>query len=229
MNELLTMTKEELKGAAGKLKLDVPKSMNEDDLRNLVTTESIRQTIVLEEKVRLRLQEESRMKRDIADVQAEARVRGIKIEIPDNPTLTDVITLKKQLNMSIKEPKPSPETLAIEASKKVYAIFHNLEQEDMDIPCNVGGKYNFHLYPERTHILPEWVIKHWQKTASVPIYEKRMIAALESAQVGQTVEASTQTGTKKRFLFEIIGEAPDNSSFGVVLNVETLSSLEQEK
>ena len=225
--ELLDKSRDELLVLAEKLQLTAPKKIDDTELRMMISTEAIRQTVELEERVRLKLQDESKMKRDIAEIQAEATIRGTAIEIPKEPTLTDIFKLKKELKLSIDEPKPSPETLAIEASKKVYAIFHNREQEDMDVPCNVGGKYWFHLYPERTHILPEWVINHWRKTAAVPIYEKKVVAALEAAKIGQTIEVSQRAGTKQRFLFEILGEAPSDSSFGVVLDSEILNTLKQ--
>lgn len=224
--ELLTKSREELLVIGEKLKLDFPKNIPDDRLRNMIETEVIRKSVELEEKVRLRLQEQSRMKRDIADIQAEAAVRGIKIDIPKEPTLQDVLKLKKELNLMIKEPIPSPETLAIEKSKKVYAVFHNREQEDMDIPeFTVGGKYWFHLWPEKVHILPEWIINHWRKTARYPIYDKTMVPNPQAVKVGGTVEKVGRVGWKQRFLFEILGNAPANSSFGVVLDEKILSKL----
>lgn len=224
--ELLTKSREELLELAAKLKLEFPKNIPDDRLREMVELEAIKRTVEMEEMTRLALQEQSRMKRDIADIRAEAAVRGIKIDIPEKPALADIMKLKKQLNLMIKEPKPSPETLAIEKSKKVYAVFHNREQEDMDIPSfTVGGKYWFHLWPEKVHILPEWLIGHWRKTAVVPIYDKKMVPNPQSIEVGKLMEKSVRVGTKKRFLFEVLGDAPDNASFGVVLDEKILSSL----
>lgn len=152
--ELLTKSREELLEYASKLKLKLPKNISDERLRESIEIEAIRKTVELEEKVRLRLQEQSVMKRDIAEIQGEAAVRGIKIDIPKEPTLLDIVKLKKELHLMIKEPKPSPETLAIETSKKVYAVFHNREQEDMDVTFNVGGKHWFHFWPEKVHVIP---------------------------------------------------------------------------
>ena len=226
--ELLTKTREELLGYAGKLKLEFPKNISDNNLREMIETEAMRQSVELEERTRLRLQEQSRTKRDIAEIQAEAALRGIKIDIPKEPTLTDIAGLKKKLNLMIKEPKPSPETLAIEASKKVYAIFHNREQEDMDIPdFTVGGKYWFHLWPEKIHVLPEWVINHWRKVARYPVYGKTTVPNPQGVKVGETIERSGRIGWKQRFLFEILGDAPGNAPFGVVLDEKILSKLKQ--
>lgn len=224
--ELLTKSKEELLELAGKLKLEFPKNIPEDKLRNMIEMEVIRQSVELEEKVRLRLQEQSRMKRDIAEIQAEAAIRGIKIDIPAEPMLADVMRLKKELNLMIKEPIPSPETVAIEKSKKVYAVFHNREQEDMDIPdFTVGGKYWFHLWPEKVHVLPEWLIGHWRKKARYPLYGKTTVPNPQGVKVGETIEKVGRIGWKQRFLFEILGDAPNNASFGVVLDEKILSKL----
>ena len=235
--ELLTKTREELLDYAGKLKLDFPKNISDEKLREAIETEAIRKTVDIETSARLRLEEQSKMNRDIAEIRAEADVRGVKIDIPPEPTLTDIIRLKKELNMMITEPKPSPETIAIEGgvdprtgkvippSKKVYAVFHNREQEDMDVSFNVGGKHFFHLWPEKVHILPEWLIGHLRKTARYPIYDKTMVPNPEGVKVGDTVEKTGRVGWKRRFLFEVLGNAPDKASFGVVLDEKILSKL----
>lgn len=223
--ELLTKSRDELLEYAGKLKLEFPKNISDEKLREMIETEAIRKTVEMETSARLRLEEKSRRERDIAEIQAEAGLRGIKVDIPSEPTLTDIVRLKKELNMKMTEPKPSPETLAIEASKKVYAIFHNREQEDMDVTFNVGGKYNFHLWPEKVHILPEWLIGHLRKTARVPIYDKTMVPNPQGIKIGETVERTGRVGWKRRFLFETLDKAPDKASFGVVLDEKTLSKL----
>lgn len=223
--ELLTKNKEELLGLARKLGLDIPKNVAEDTLRNIVETEAIRKSVELEEKVRLRLQEQSRMKRDIAEIQAEAALRGVRIDIPKEPTLADVMKLKKELNLMIKEPKPSPETLAIEKSKKIYAVFHNREQEDMDVTFCPGGKYWFHLWPEKVHALPEWLIGYLRRVAVYPIYKKEAAPNPQGVKIGETIEKVARIGNKQRFLFEVLGDAPSNASFGVVLDEKILSKL----
>lgn len=224
--ELLTKSREELLGLAGKLKLKYPKNIPDEKLREIIEAEAIRKTVELEEKARLRLQEQSIMKRDIAEIQAEADIRGIKIDIPTEPTLVDIAKLKKELNLMIKEPIPSPETLAIEASKKVYAVFHNREQEDMDVTFNVGGKHWFHLWPEKVHVLPKWLIGHLRRTAVYPVYNKESVPNPQAIKVGGTIEKVVRVSNKQRFLFSDIAPAPVNASFGVVLDEKILSKLE---
>lgn len=224
--ELLTKTRGELLGYAEKMELKPAKTISDDKLRTMVETEAIRRTVEMEETARLRLQEESRMRREIAEIRAEAELRSIAIKIPKKPALADIVKLKKKLNLMISEPKPSPETLAIEASKKVYAVFHNMEQKDMDIPhFTVGGKYWFHLWPEKVHVLPEWLIGHWRRTARVPIHDKKMVANPQAIKIGDAVEKSVRVGWERRFLFDILGDAPDKASFGVVLDAKIVSKL----
>lgn len=235
--ELLTKTRDELLEYAGKLKLEFPKNISDEKLREMIDFEAIRRRTEMETSARLKLEEKSRRERDIAEIQAEAGLRGIKVDIPSEPTLVDIIRLKKELNLMVKEPKPSPETIAIEGgvdpetgkvippSKKIYALFHNREQEDMDVPFNVGGKYFFHLWPEKVHIIPEWLIDYLRRTARVPIYDKTMVPNPQGIKVGETVEKTERVGWKQRFLFEIIGDAPDKAPFGVVLDEKTLSKL----
>ena len=225
--ELLSKSKEELLEMAKKLNLKVEKNISDDNLRDAIERESIRRTVEMEESVRLRLQEGSRMRQDIATIEAEAISRGVTIEIPAIPTLANIAVLKQKLDIITKEPKPSPETLAIEKSEKVYALFHNREQEDMDIPeFTVGGKYWFRLFPEKIHVLPKWLIGHWRKTAVVPVYDKKMVPNPEAVTMGGMVEKSVKVGVKQRWLFEIRGEAPKKASFGVVLDKKTLDKLE---
>jgi len=225
--ELLAKSREELFELTRKLNLKVAKNISDDNLRDAIETGYIRKTVEMEETVRLKLQEESRMRQDIATIEAEAESRGITIKIPADPTLANIATLKKKLDIIIKTPKPSPETLAIENSKKVYAQFHNREQEDMDIPSfTVGGKYWFRLFPEKIHVLPLWLINHWRKTAVAPVYDKKMVPNPEAVAMDGMVEQSVKVGVKQRWLFEIRGDAPDNASFGVVLDKKILDKLE---
>ena len=227
MKELLLQSKEELLESAGKLKFKVDRSLKEDDLRDLIMNESIRQTVEIEERVRLKYQEQSKMRKDIAEIQAEAGIRNIKIEIPEKPTLTDIVRLKKELNLSIKETKPSPETIAIEKSKKVYAIFRNLQQKDEDVHFNVGGKYWFHLWPGKIYVIPQWLIGYCRQTAVEPNYEKKILRTLETARTDQLVEQSIRTDNEQRWSFEILGDAPNDTSFGIVVDAKILESLKE--
>ncbi|KKL87248.1 hypothetical protein LCGC14_1936660, partial [marine sediment metagenome] len=224
MKELLLQSKEELLESANKLKFKVDRSSKEDDLRDSIMNESIRQTVEIEERVRLKYQEQRKMKNDIAEIRAEADIRHIKLEIPQEPTLTDIIRLKKQLNLSIKELKPSPETIAIEKSKKVYAIFRNLQQKDEDVHFNVGGKYWFHLWPGKVYVIPEWLINYCRRTAIEPNYEKKILRTLETAQTDEWVEQSVRAESEQRWSFETLGDAPKDASFGIVVDSDILKS-----
>ncbi len=225
--DLLEKTREELFEFAKKLGLKPSGNIGPDNLRKLVETEAIKQTIELEEKVRIDLQAAAKLRIDIAEIEAEAKVRGIKVEIPENPTLMQIIEIKKNLNMSIKEPKPSPETLAIEASPKVYVLFRNLEQKDMDVKCNPGGKYWFHFWPGKIHVIPKYLIGFLRKFAVYPNYERRIVAAVESAKVGATIEKSVRGEDEQRFTFEVRGEAPEDAEFGIVFDEVVLEKLKE--
>ena len=227
MKELLLQSKEELLESANKLKFKVDRSLKEDDLRDSIMNESIRQTVEIEERARLKYQEQHKMKNDIAEIRAEADIRNIKLEIPQEPTLTDIIRLKKQLNLSIKELKPSPETIAIEKSKKVYAIFRNLQQKDEDVHFNVGGKYWFHLWPGKVYVIPEWLINYCRRTAIEPNYEKKILRTLETDQTDEWVEQSVRTESEQRWSFETLGDAPKDASFGIVVDSDILKSLKE--
>lgn len=225
--ELLTKTRDELKEYAGKMELKYAGNISTDALRSLVEMEAIKRTVEIEERARLKLQQESKMRLDIAEINAEAGVRGVTIKIPKEPTLTDIARFKKELDIIIKEPKPSKETLAIEASKKVYAIFRNLEQSDMDVLRCPGGKHWFHFWPDKVHVIPEWLIGYYRKTCSVPNYEKKTVKTLETAKVQDTIEKVVKGKGKQRFSFEVLGDAPGDAIFGIVTDSKILETLEQ--
>ena len=135
----------------------------------------------------------------------------VKITIPADPTLADVVRLEKKLKMQIKQPKPSIETLAIEASKRVYATFRNMEEnsKDVDIKSCPGGKYVFHCWPGRKHVIPEWLIGYHAKQCSTPVMKN-----IENAE-GNMVP--TQVGSEERFLWQVHGDAPQDAPFGVCI------------
>lgn len=114
--------------------------------------------------------------------------------------------------------KPSPETLAIEASKKVYAIFNNREEEGLDITINKGGKYTFHFFDNKVHVVPEWLVKHLREKCLSPRYEMRKNPATGNTE-------SVLASSKPRFLFEVLGDAPKDASFGIVLDDKVLEKL----
>lgn len=201
-----------LKEDAKKLGIKLPTGPTDiDKIRAVVDEARLEFQIRKEETIRAKLRAEAEIKRRLADVEAEASLASVKITIPADPTLTDVVRLEKKLKMQVKEPKPSIETLAIEASKKVYATFKNMEpnSDEVDIVSMPGGKYRFHCWPERKHVIPEWLIKYHAEQCTIPIMKNRPNAA------GNMVP--TQVGTKERFLWQVHGDAPKDAPFGVCI------------
>ncbi len=193
--ELQSKTEEELRGLAKKLKLDpnIKKGKLADEI----------------EKAAIYRQQE-------LEATATAKLKA---------------EAAKKMGIDSKKVHPSPETVAIEGgidpitkkevppSKKVYAIFHNQEQQGVDVTFNKGEKYRFHLWDGKVHILPEWLISNLRKTAVTPVYENKPHPVTGLSQ-------STQTGTQQRFVFEVIpGDVPRNSKFGVVLDDAVLEKL----
>jgi hypothetical protein len=220
--------REDLEKLAKSLNLKPAKNIGDAKLRDMVERARIAHTIEIEEQERERLQAAAKLKRDIADIEATAKVKNIKIDIPKEPTLTDVIALRKELDMKVKEPIPSPEYVAIHSSQKVYATFHNTEQDDLDVKIMPGGVL-FHLWPERVHVIPKWLIGHCNRQAVYPIYEDR------PDPVNPKMVRPVKVGNKRRWIFEehstdINGkpiEPPKNASFGVVLDDKVLNKILQ--
>lgn len=223
---LTEKTREELFEFAKKLELNVAKNIDTEKLRDVVERAAIERTMKLESEVRENLKQKSELRRQMAEIKASAELAKIPIEIPAEPTIDDVVRLKKELGLKEKEPKPSPETLAIEASEKVYALFRNLEEEDVDVVAIPGGKHRFHFLPDKIHVLPEWLIRHYRSEKNPS--GKRPRSEYKEV-VGDNVIAArmTQTVFKPRFSFEILGDAPKDAPFGVVIDPEILAKLEQ--
>lgn len=214
--------RDELFELAKSLKLNPPKNISTERLKDLVERARIAHTIKVEEEVRAELQAKAKLKLDIAEIKATAEINRIKLDIPPEPTLEDVIRLQKELNIKKKEPIPSPETIAIEKSKKVYATFHNQEEEELDVKINPGGVYWFHLFDGHVHVIPEWLIGHCNRQAVFPIYEDK-----PDPVTGQPI--SVKTGTKRRWIFETHTECevPKDTPFGVVLDEKVLDKILQ--
>lgn len=118
-----------------------------------------------------------------------------------------------ELKTELKETKPVKkgevyEDKMIKASKKVFCIFHNQEEEDVDVAL-MKGNFCFHLYPEKVHCLPEWLITNLNKMARYPRIEKKKDPVTN-------MNENVITGHLNRFRFEILGDAPDNFLFGLV-------------
>jgi len=114
--------------------------------------------------------------------------------------------------------KPSPETIAISNSKKVYAVYYNQTvDERTDIEFNKGCTHTFHLYDEYIHILPQCLIDEANDpespTGKTPIHGTR-----KDSTPGVIGERSVIIGHKKRFRYEVLGDAPQEAKFGVVLD-----------
>lgn len=222
-----TKSREELWEDAKKLGLEVAKNIDTEDLRTKVEYAAIERREKVTEEVREKLRAKAIIKQRIAEVKVSAGLAGITILIPAEPTIVDVIRLEKELGIKKKEPKPSPETLAIKASKKVYALFRNLEQEDIDIfgVC-VGGEYKFDFWHDKVHVLPQWLINQYRSKSNPA--GTRPHSEYKEIQGHKDVAAQmTRTERRPRFAFEVIGDAPQGAKFGVVTDEAILSKLEQ--
>ena len=121
---------------------------------------------------------------------------------------------------------PSPETLAIEASKRGYYVFNNLEQDDAAHSPILGGKYLVHLIPGQIHVLSEYHVKKWKQIAVVPQYQRVDTGVAPGpGTTGQMAQECRRVGDKSRFMFEYLGEAPQEAPFGMVTDVKILDEL----
>jgi hypothetical protein len=223
---LFEKNREELWELAKKYKLNVTKNIDTEDLRSKVEFAAIEQYEKRSEEIREKLRNEAAIRQRIAEIKVSADLAKVQIDVPANPTITDVVRLEKELGIKKKIPKPSPETIAIEASKKVYALFRNLEQEDVDVVAIPGGKYKFHLWPDKVHVLPEWLINHYRSKDNLsgtrPHTQYREVQGHE-----KIAARMTATERRQRFAFEVLGDAPKNAKFGIVTDEAVLSKLEQ--
>lgn len=222
--DLQEKSRKELLEIAKKLELQVAKNIDTEVLRTKVEFAAIERHEKVTAEVRERLNNESKLKQRLAEVKASATLAGITLKIPKNPTIMDVVRLEKELGIKKKIPKPSPETLAIKASKKVYAIFK--EPDDVDIVACVGGKYRFHFWPEKVHVLPEWLINHYRSKKN-PAGTRPQSKFKEVHGHAKIAMRMTPTERRSRFTFEIIGDAPKDAKFGIVTDEAILSELEQ--
>lgn len=173
----------------------------------------------IREKRRIEIQAE----KERATIMVEAQTQGVTIELPEKPTELQLAQARQSLNMKKVEVKPSPETVAIESSKRGYYIFTNREQDDASHTVNLGGKYIIHLIPDQIHVLSEYHIKKWRQIATVPVYKRVPVAGpLVEGQMG---EECKRVGGKPRFAFEYLGEAPADAPFGLVTDTKILDEL----
>ena len=160
---------------------------------------------------------------DRASIVTEAKSLKIPIDLPEKPTELELAQARQLLGMKKVEVKPSPETVAIESSKRGYYIFTNREQDDASHTVNLGGKYTIYLIPDQIHVLSDYHIRKWRQIATVPIYKRVPVdGPLIEGQMG---EVCKRTGGKPRFAFDYLGEAPQDAPFGIVTDTKILDEL----
>ncbi len=176
----------------------------------------------IQEEHRVRIQRE----KEHASLIDESDSLKIKIDLPENPTELQLAKARRLLGMKKVEVKPSPETLGIEASKRNYYTFMNLRQTNAGHTANLGGKYTIHLVAGQIHVLSEYHIKFWKKNAVYPKYE-RVDTGVKPSQdtTGQFAQECRRVGGEPRFMFEYLGEAPQDAPFGMVTNMKILDEL----
>lgn len=163
---------------------------------------------------------------DRATIVADAELAKIEIDLPEIPTELELARARMKLGIEKKEVKPSPETVAIEKSKRGYYIFTNLEQDDAAHTVNPGGKYYINLIPDQIHVLSEWHIRFFRQKAVTPVYKRVPTGVVPGPDtVGKMAEECKRVGGKPRFAFEKLGDAPDDAPFGLVTDVEVLDEL----
>ncbi len=201
---------ERLRSESVKLGIEA-ENMDKGELVKAIQRKEIAERVRIEAEEREKLQLEYRLRNERAGLIAESESLAIPIELPEPCTELDLAQARRRLGIKKSEVKPSPETLAIEASKKGYYIFRNLEQDDVDVSCNVGGKHRFDFIPDQVHVLPAWLIGYMRQRAVFPVYGRVPRADGKG-------EDTKKTGEKQRFVFEFIEDAPQEAEFGVVLD-----------
>ncbi len=187
----------------------------------------IRARLEYEDKVREEFKIARQIQIDRATIIAESESLKIKIDLPEKPTELELAKARVKLGIEKAEIKPSPETVAIESSKRGYYIFTNREQDDAAHTVNPGGKYVIHLIPDQIHVLSEAHIKLFRKFAVVPVYKR---VKTEGPPIeGQMGEVCKRVESKQRFSFEHLGEAPQDADFGLVTDTKILDELRKEQ
>ena len=180
-----------------------------------------------EEEARQKIRREHEIKIERASIIVESESLRIPVDLPENPTELQLAKARQTLGIKKKEKKPSPETVGIESSKRGYYVFTNQEQNDAGHRVNLGGKYVFNLIPYQIHVLSEFHIRRWRRIAITPIYGRVPIPGPEI--VGELKEECKRTGSRPRFMFDHLGEAPADAPFGLVTNIKVLDELKQEQ
>jgi hypothetical protein len=178
----------------------------------------MRQEFEIQEKIRAERQAQT----ERASIMAESEVLKIDVVLPEKPTELQLARARQLLGIKKLEVKPSPETLAIEKSKRGYYIFTNIEQDDAAHTIATGGKYIIHLIPGQVHVLSEFHIRFFRQKAVTPVYSRVPTGSTVEGQMG---EQCKRTGSKPRFAFDHLGEAPDDAPFGMVTDMEILDKV----
>ena len=187
---------------------------------------SIEAKMRYEDEVREKIRAERRIATERAELIAESESLCIPIDLPDTPNELDLARARRALGVKKREIKPSPETLGIEAGKRGYYKFTNREQEDASHTVNLGGKYVIYLVADQVHVLSDYHIKTWRKRAVVPQYTRVQTGVVPGpGTTGQVVEKSQRVADKPRFIFEFMGEAPQEAEFGLVTDPDILKKL----
>jgi len=126
----------------------------------------------------------------------------------------------KAAGIGAKKKFTSPEAEAIEKSKKVYALFNNIENPGNTEHFNKGCVYDFTLYDGKVHILPQWLIDDLTRTISATKPEY-----ITSPHPISKEPISRRSGVKRKFVFQILDDAPKDSKFGVVLDEKVLKKF----
>ena len=222
-------TTEDLEKAIAAKEADPLATPVEDGVLTKAEAGKIEARLKLEFDYQDKIRAERKIKTDLAEITAESESLNIPIDLPEHPTELDLAKARRALGIKKKEVKPSPETVKIEASKRGYYVFTNLEQEDAAHTVGPGGKYFIHLIPDQIHVLSDWHIKFFRQKAVMPVYGKIPTGVVAGPGTeGQLAEKCAKTGTKPRFAFERLGDAPQEAPFGMVTDTEVLAQFKLE-
>ena len=217
-----TMTAEDFEAA---IKAKKDEGLIVEDILDTDEMKKIEVTLKYEAEVREKLIRERQIKTDTATIIVESESLHIKIDLPESPTEVDLARARKKLGIVKAEVRPSPETVAIESSKRGYYRFTNREQDDARQSATLGGKYSIDLIPDQIHVLSEFHIRAWDQYAVEPVYGRVPVQGpLTDGDMGETCQ---RTGGKPRFLFSYLGEAPQNAPFGLVTDTKILEEFKK--
>jgi hypothetical protein len=141
-----------------------------------------------------------------------------ELELKEKAKAERAKDVQKMLNLDpATKAKPSPETIAIANSKKVYAVFHNLEEEGVDVEFNKGCTHNFHWYDQYIHIVPQCLVEE-NRDRQNPIGKRPIHGMRKDPRIQMANEVSTIIGHKPRYRLEVLGDAPQEAQFGVIID-----------